>query len=264
MRKLLSMVLLSQGWLGAQTTLASQNTLHLSDSKRGAEKRKFIKAQDGDYKINLLQEVMKTANLKLVTPGQPGDYLVQDTGLKGESSYKERYAIIFDKAYQPANTGGKMVDYPAKGFSRPPSGSMLQVGTDYIWFVDFHAIFGKNAGLRRAEATKMATVYNWFAARTENGQTTDKIVMAGDWNLPAGDTGFASLKALSTTMTILPNLASSLTKNGTPSEAYDHFVWDSAKVSITKATCGILPISKSVAWFRKNVSDHRGVMCTLP
>jgi len=265
-KKLLTIVIFSQSWMGAQVAFTSQNTLHLSDNTNKDEKRKFIKAQNGKHKINLLQEVMKSADLAQVTPGMPGDYLVQSTGLKGQSSYKERYAIIFDKAYQPVNMNN-MVDYPdaSNDFSRAPSGTMLTVGTSQIWFVDLHAIFGKSIGLRRAEAGLMATVYNWFAMRSENGMMTDKIIIAGDWNLPAGDTGFTKLKALSTTMKVLPNVDSSLTKDGNASEAYDHFVWDSAKVSVTETTCDLIDISpKTTQWFRKNVSDHRGITCSLP
>lgn len=244
----------------AQLPIASQNTLHLSNSAKGKNKRTEIKRQNGNYEVNLLQEVMKSADL---TEVQPGKYLFQDTGLKGVSSYKERYAIVYSKTLTKMNSSN-MVDYGGtKKFARSPGGTMLKdTNGDYTWFVDFHAVFGKYVQLRRDEATNMADVYKWFQGRTAGGKTTKRVVLAGDWNLGATDAGFNAIKKLNTgKMEILPNVASSLTRAGAPSEKYDHFVGDSDRIMLNGCALTPLPSGKSASWYRNNVSDHRGIGC---
>jgi len=240
--------------------ISSQNTLHLSDSARGATKRATILSQNDDYNVNLLQEVMKTAELDDVTPGE---YYFQDSGLKGKSSYKERYAVIYSDFIE-AETDD-MEDYPDNNndFARPPSGSLLEVETDvYVWFIDFHAIWGKSVGLRRDEATEMANVYTYFENLDINGVTTDKIVIAGDWNLGADDDGFDDLKALNAGDTeVIPNEDTSLTKAGDPSQPYDHFV--AAEGDLTDCDLTPLPGTRTAKWWRDNVSDHRGITCNF-
>jgi hypothetical protein len=131
---------------------------------------------------------------------------------------------------------------------------------EYVWFIDFHAIWGKSASLRKAEATAMADVYKYFAALKVNGITSDKIVMGGDWNLGANDSGFDALKRLNTnSVEVTPNMKTSLTKAGQPSEAYDHFVAEKKTLSSCELTP--IPLSKPGKWWRDNVSDHRGVRC---
>ncbi len=244
-------------------TVSSQNTLHLSDSQRGKEKRKWVKAQNANYDVNLLQEVMKSAKLNDV---KPGSYVFQDTGLKGLSSYKERYAIFYKSVLTAENGGTKMVDLDkttAKKFARPPSGTLINDGEgNLIWFIDFHAIFGKSIQLRRAEATAMATAYTAFKD-TDTWGECDGVVIGGDWNLPATDTGFKKLKAINQGhMDIVPDIKTSLTKAGALSEKYDHFVVDDELIDITD--CDYTPLNgKSRSWFRKNVSDHLGITCTI-
>jgi len=247
----------------AAVTVSSQNCLHLSASVKGANKRAEIKKQNANYAVNLLQEVMKTADLTQVTPGLPGTYLVQASPLKGQSSYKEKYAVIYSNTQA---ISGALVDYPLTAkFARPPSGVLLNDGTgSYIWFIDFHAVFGKTVKMRRDEATAMAPVYTWFKAVNAGGRTSNRIVMAGDWNLGATDAGFTSLKALSTTMKVEPNVKTSLTRAGAPSEPYDHFVYDSSKVNAGTFMLTPFPANKTPKWYRDNVSDHRGISCVIP
>lgn len=246
----------------AQLTVASQNTLHLSDSARGKNKRTEVKRQNGQYDVNLLQEVMKSADLSDV---KPGSYLFQDTGLKGVSSYKERYAIVYSKTLTKMN-GASMVDYGGKKkFARSPGGTMLKdTNGDYIWFVDFHAVFGKSVYLRRDEAAGMADVFTWFKARAAGGKTTENVVLGGDWNLGATDAGFNAIKKLAVgKMLIVPDVKTSLTRAAAPSEKYDHFVANMDDISLSSCVLTPLPPGRNVQWFRNNVSDHRGIVCTL-
>ncbi len=261
---LLTLALAAPRVEAATLKVASQNTLHLSDSAKGANKRATIKAQNAKYDVNLLQEVMKSADLKDV---RPGSYVFQDTDLKGLSSYKERYAIIYKSALTAKNPGSKMVNLgnpAAKKFSRPPSGTLIQDGSgNLLWFMDFHAIFGKTVTLRRDEAKAMATAYSDFLGTTKWGTATG-VVIGGDWNLAADDTGFTALKNINKNkMSIVPNIKTSLTRAGAPSEKYDHFVMDSTKVAASGCVLTPLPTGKSDSWYRNNVSDHRGITCTL-
>jgi hypothetical protein len=249
----------------ADLNVSSQNCLHLSDRVKGATKRATIKAQDAKYGVNLLQEVMKSADLSTVTP-TVGTYKVQASPLKGKSSYKEKYAVIYSSSYT-AVTADTMENYPTPGanaFARPPAGSLLKVGTNYIWFIDFHAIWGSSVSQRRNEATAMATVYNYYVALTVGTTKSDKIVMAGDWNLGTGDAGFAALKKINTgKMLVEPSDKTSLTKQGKPSESYDHFVANKGVLTIGSCVLTPLPGGKNDKWWRDNVSDHRGVTCKI-
>jgi hypothetical protein len=247
--------------------VSSQNCLHLSDSAKGETKRATIKAENAQYGVNLLQEVMKSADLSTVTPTPTvGSYKIQASDLKGKSSYKEKYAVIYDASYT-AVTPDTMENYPTPGasaFARPPAGSLLKVGTNHIWFIDFHAIWGSGVGLRRAEATAMATVYAYFANLTVAGIKSGKIVMAGDWNLAPADAGFNALKNINAgKMLVSPAIDTSLTKQGAASQSYDHFVADTAVLTIGSCVLTPLPTGKNDKWWRDNVSDHRGVTCSI-
>jgi hypothetical protein len=264
----LAVCLINQAGSSAATlAVSSQNCLHLSDSAKGATKRATIKEQNASYGVNLLQEVMKSADLSQVTPTPTvGSYKVQASELKGKSSYKEKYAIIYDATYT-AITPDTMENYPSPGaaaYARPPAGSLLKVGTGHIWFIDFHAIWGKSVGERRSEALAMSKVYNYYVNLTVSSVKTDKVVIAGDWNLAPSDSGFADLKKINPgKMLIDPAVDTSLTKQGDPSESYDHFVGNTAVVSIGGCALTPLPSGKNTKWWRDNVSDHRGVKCTI-
>jgi hypothetical protein len=240
-------------------------------SERERERRVqagHVQTQNAGFDVNLLQEVMKTANLADVTPSKPppGDFVFQDSELKGQSSYKERYAVIY-KSVLSAQQGDAMYGDLSnrKKFSRAPSGSLLKTPSGHlIWFVDFHAIFGKSVGVRRAEAQEMKTAYEEFMDANLWGDATG-VVIAGDWNLGADDRAFDNLKSISTTFQVTPNMKTSLTRNGDPSEPYDHFATDGTKIKISVATCGLVDLQPGVTpkYFRTNVSDHRGVTCTI-
>ena len=199
---------------------------------------------------------MKSADLAEVTPGK---YKFINTDLKGKSSYKERYAFIYDAAVTVV--GGDVEDYPDDDddFARPPAGILCETADDtLIWFVDFHAIWGKSVSQRRKEAIAMADVYKYYQKLKVSGQKTDKVVMAGDWNLAATDSAFQDLKDLNNDVT--PNMDTSLTKSGAPSQPYDHFVATKKKLQACALTA--LPTGKTTKWWRDNVSDHRGVDCS--
>lgn len=249
---------------GAATIkIASQNALHLSDSDRGATKRATIKAQSATFDVYLIQETMTKITLGNVNPG---NHAFQFTAPKGATSYKERYVVIYNTALTPVNgtLDQQMVNYGGtKRFARPPSGTLLRDGnSNMIWVVDFHAVFGNSVQLRRDEARDMAAVYTWFQQHSVGTSTSDKVVLAGDWNLGATDQGFNTIKNLNSgNMQILPNVKTSLNRAGALSEPYDHFVADNTKISLAFCTTIPMPTGKTQQWWRQNVSDHLGIQC---
>lgn len=245
----------------ATLNIASQNALHLSDSDRSKIKRQTIKAQSATFDVYLIQETMTKITMSNVTPGT---HAYQWTVPKGATSYKERYVVIYNTALTPINGNQTMVDYGGtKKFARPPSGTMLRDNNaNLLWFVDFHAVFGKSVQLRRDEARDMAAVYTWFQTKTVGVSTTDKVVMAGDWNLGATDQGFNAIKNLNAgNIQIMPDVKTSLTRAGDLSEPYDHFVGDKTKVTFSQCKTIPPPVGKDQYWWRANVSDHLGIQC---
>ena len=249
---------------GAATlNIASQNLLRLSDSQRQATKRATILAQSATFDLYTIQEAMKNITFSNITPGQ---HAFQFTEPKVQTSYKERYAVIYNTALTPQNgtTDQKMLDYGGtKSFARRPSGTMFKDGSgNLIWFIDFHAVFGKSVWERRDEARDMADVYTWFKTATVNNQTTDKVLLAGDWNLGATDSGFDTIKALNTGhMQLVPNVLTSLTQAAALSEPYDHFVADDTKIQLSGCVIIPMPAGRDIVWWRGNVSDHLGIKC---
>src|SRR5262249_44851166 len=134
-------------------------------------------------------------------------------------------------------------------------------------FVDYHAVFGRHVSLRQAEVKVMANVYQYFGAVLDSqGNAHNRIIMCGDWNLPADDPAYQPLAKL--VDTISPTLATSLTPQGAPTSAYDHCVWNSKAIGTipTPQICSPLVSSNSCTGgtspfsdFRKNISDHLGI-----
>jgi len=260
---LVAVALVSLQERAATLKIGSQNTLRLSDSQRQAAKRLELQTQAGKFDLYTVQEAMKNITFSSITPGT---HAFQFTDPKGQTSYKERYAVVYNTALTPQNgtADKKMVDYGGtKKFARPPSGTMFKDGSgNFFWYIDFHAVFGKSVTERRDEAKYMADVYTWFKTKQANGQTTDKIIIAGDWNLGATDSGFATIKALNKNhMKIIPDVKTSLTQAAALSEPYDHFVVDDTKITLGTCKTIPLPTGKDIVWFRNNISDHLGIQC---
>jgi hypothetical protein len=247
--------------------VSSQNCLHLNNdgSATGVAKREYLQKQNEDYDVTLLQEVMSTANLGDV---EPGTHRILPSGLKGHSSYQEKYAVVYRTAtVMPALPGTTLTDYPdaAHEFSRPPSGALLRlVNTParLVWFVDYHAVFGNNSSVRKAEVAAAAKVYNYF--RHTQGQT-QHVVIGGDWNLSATDAAFTNLRNVAPGMDIKPNIPTSLKRNGAFSKNYDHFAGQDVWGVFRMENCFYVPLAGTTTplQFRQFISDHRGIACDM-
>lgn len=238
--------------------MISQNTLHYGWGGAKPTKEKALRQQFENElaDVIVLQEVMNDTRLSKLVPNN-GQYTILTSNLKGRGGYLEMYAFIIDDDLEPAD----LYDYTDSNndFSRPPSGVMLQPQSgEPTWVLDYHAIFGKSIGVRRAEAAAMVDVVRAFEATKVNGIKTDRIVIGGDWNLPTTDKGFAALKGIG--YDGAPNVLTSLTPKGQPSSAYDHFFFDSGEVTVSNEQ-RITPANK--LWWRQNVSDHMGISCEV-
>lgn len=229
--------------------------------------------------------------------------------LKGFGGYKEAYLLA-------ANLGAAAgVGTPASGIevlcyislknpiyfgaqklARPPDiylvrGNSSKTGK-MTWLVNFHAIWGANPSQREAEATTLATFSDILKTKRPNllaaspyavsatgcgtSVAVNRIVLAGDWNLPTNKL----LTIFSPNYQALPSQQTSVSPSGELSSSYDHFIWTSTvAVSVPPPAvfdptghmnnfpkCTLKkPPSLGVAYcqFRENISDHLGVYLTI-
>lgn len=279
--------------LDAQTfKLCSQNTLHLGYSSSDQVKIDALKRFFTTCDVTLLQEVMRRAldppplpapppnppvpplpngALRAVTP-DPGTgftWNVPFSDILGKTSYKESYSFIVKNTFTIYRNNTFQIYFPttpglANKFARPPAAILLQTGNagndNWIWLVDYHAIFGKKQSDREAEVRAMAEYAAELKAKDIDTKTYSKIIIGGDWNLDADNGAYAPLK---TGFTIGPNEKSSLTTTGEPSEKYDHFAWSNV-ANLTVSGARVVPMTaQEMKDWRRLVSDHMGIECTV-
>lgn len=111
-------------------------------------------------------------------------------GAVGSVSYKEYYAYIYkeDKVTYLTNFG--FYADGAGDFFRDPYAAQFRIGLMDFTFVLQHAIYGTWPTDPREEAAKLYNVFTNF--QSKNGTDQD-VIIGGDFNLAADDTGFDSL-----------------------------------------------------------------------
>ena len=245
----------------AQTTIVSQNCLHLGWGQKTASKAAGIGAASlsASMDVMVLQEVMPKGGYNGLVDivnkiGGLGTYTAQVGAPYGKGSYRETYGFITRRTYN----AGAPVAAPtnAGSFSRPPDGVLVTIPSNatQFWLINYHAVFGKNIAIRQAEVRVMAQ-----AAAGFTGVQNVALLIGGDWNLPTTDGAFQPLTTAG--FGLAPNVLSSLNPNGSRSSAYDHFAF---KPSNGASNAQILPPLMSDASWRTNVSDHLGVQCRVP
>lgn len=273
----------------AEILVISQNTLHLGQGSRAVPgyipaKNAYVQAlaawPDNDLpQLTFLQEVMAQAREADIR--QPGTLIVFGQ-LKGQSSYKERYAVIVRNDAEAdvavlchVDTTGLVS--AGVVMERPPDGVLVRDSSgptpQLVWLLNFHAVFGSNAGVRRAEAAEIGMIISRLRARAPAGcpATTPNVVAMGDWNLPASDRGFTDLglNAGFARLSVEPTELTSLNARGERASAYDHFVWDDSLVQVVPANLSAQPVCGTSAGFlagvmvptdllsfRRRCSDH--------
>jgi hypothetical protein len=244
----------------ADFCMLTQNGLRLGHGQADYKltKRDGFKAIFKDYDVVNLQEVMDPDE-----PGRlaPAGFTTSVSTAKGRSSYREHYAMLTrDAAVRVLDRA----DYPdeAGAFARPPFGIAVEdKDKGRFWLVGIHAVFG-NHGLapRRLEVAAMAEVTAFYAGRMlADGTRVHRVIVAGDWNLPATDQAFAELEDAMPGISTAPNVKSSLNTKGEYASAYDHFIWNRRHLSVDFAddprdTGGLMPEQ-----YRQALSDHAGI-----
>lgn len=244
----------------AEFCMLTQNGLHLGQGQPAYKeaKRDGFKTIFKDYDVVNLQEVMDPAEPARVAPL---GFTATVSQAKGHSSYREYYALLTrDAAVRVLDSA----DYPdhAEDFARPPFGVAVEdKHKARYWLVDIHAVFGRH-GLnpRRLEVAAITQVTKFYRARTlPDGSTVGRVVVAGDWNLPATDVAFAALAEGSPGIQAAPNVKSSLNSKGEFASPYDHFVWNRDQLAVHFADdprdTGGLVLDE----YRNTLSDHAGI-----
>lgn len=278
----------------ADILVVSQNTLHLGWGNQNyqAGKNAFIQALSnwpnaGLPQVTMLQEVMAQANPNAI---QPAGGAVQFGNLKGANPrYQERYGLVSVNNLQRHLHILCYVDTAplvsaGVAMSRPPDATLVGDSSNNrqraAWILNFHAIFGRAIAARQAEVREIGRIVARLTAAVPAGcpGTTPNVVIVGDWNLPATDPAFRDLGLYAgfAQLNVSPNVATSLNAQGVPSSAYDHFVWDSARVQVAGANlaaqnacatqiaiaAGVLNAA-SLLNFRQNCSDHLGLAAVV-
>lgn len=263
MQRILALFMMLTAWASpalADFCMLTQNGLHLGRAEPADPegKRAALALIFKDYDVVSLQEVMDPNEPARLAP--PGFAATVSTA-KGRSSYREHYALLTRDA---AIRVLAAADYPdmEEIFARPPFGIAVEDrGGARYWLVDIHAVFGKGGPApRRQEVAAMERVFAFYAGqRLPDGTSVERVMVAGDWNLPATDPAFADLALAAPGVTVAPNVKSTLNARGAFASPYDHFVWDRRKMGVAFADeprdTGGLPAER----FRATVSDHVGV-----
>lgn len=244
-------------------TLASQNCLHLGQGRQPYQQNKepILSGVFANFDVVVLQEVMAQANVGNVTPGT--HYYIA-TPVQGPTTYKEAYAFLINNAIPVVPANSYAVTGTA-GFARPPAGVLVVIGGVCTWVVDYHAVYGRSIGVRRAEVNRIPQVYQGFQGTVVNGATCDRVVIGGDWNLAANDPVFQNFITNGWAIGVQPVAKTSLKRNGGLSQPYDHFLWDTA-TTVNVVNPLVIPVPTppgTPQGWRNQVSDHLGIACQV-
>jgi len=285
----------------ADFVLLSQNTLHLG-YKSKAVGPGYIAAKVGYLKsdilpnadINLLQEVMRQTDPTDFAWNAGGDtYTFWPTtavqnfwpNRKGFNRYKEAYMTVAktnkvdilcygsldNTVMQNYGKGSKLI--------RPPDVMLVRSkgSANITWVLNYHAIFG-NKQDRYDEAdgiadyivkylTQIAPNATAFGCPGTQNTKTDRVVVAGDWNLSQTELA-SSFPGTHFNIFVADADLTSLNANGDLSSNYDHFIATTPVVlngvGVFAPAAGTFPacpagVTGTYCGFRTYVSDHLGV-----
>lgn len=175
---------------GESYVIASFNTLHLGwKGKNYTELAEVISLFD----LVGLQEVMKKDGLKKLAKelenqtGEKWRWHISKYSAGRSQRYREYYAYIWkEESIKLTKANGYYPDID-DDFIREPYGATFKIDDFEFIYVLNHLIYGDRKSDRQAEALHLAEVYNYFK------QFGSKILIAGDFNLPAYDDSFKPL-----------------------------------------------------------------------
>lgn len=253
----------------------TQNLLHFGQGGNAKTQAKCeaIGTASQNVDVIVIQEVMQQA---YPCASVPVGFIWESYGPLGATSYKEFYGFLWRNTPRSdgptINDGGYYLSAAPGSFARPPHAILLSIKphgktTTYnIWIGNIHSVFGDSVSARQEEATAAATFFASLKIAAAGSISVPAggfpVIIAGDWNLPARakngklNPGFEALAA--TGAGIEPNVPTSLNSAGSPSSAYDHFAFTSAKITLSNVMRHPLNSSDWQSW-RDTVSDHLGV-----
>jgi len=237
--------------------IGSFNILHLGWNGKNYNRTAEVLI---NYDIVGLQEVMKISgintlvyNLEKITQID-WQYHVSPYPV-GFGRYKEYYAYIWKKdKVKIIKPLGFYKEKYYTDFIREPYGAIFKINNFDFTLVLCHLIFGKGKKYRRAEATKLIDVYDYF--QKINGTEQD-IIIAGDFNLPADDKGFSNLLCHTDKIKyiISSKEKTTITDYGL-SNAYDNFFISNKYTHEVIFAIVYKPYIIDYSIFRRVVSDH--------
>ena len=277
-----------------QMLVASQNTLHYGWGTTNPSRAQgsAVVPGTGAYKtaqilsilpnvtapgVLMLQEVMTLTDVGAMAAAcPPGPCAPYQSPAYGRGWYLETYLFLVSDPLGALSVNGLGVSCgPGVGgkacsnFSRPPVWLSVTPtgagGPGPLFLVDFHAVWGRSAAARQAEAKAMPAVVKLIKG-------SNAIVVGGDWNLDV-----PTLQPLlsAAANSLAPTALTSLNPAGQQSSSYDHFwfnkgggynfgaplLWPCNPATAGSAASAAACSARLVTW-RQNVSDHLGIYVT--
>lgn len=250
---LLFILLISLFSFSENIRVANFNAKRLGQDKKNYEVTAKIVSK---FDLIGIEEVIEEKGLKLlieeikkINPNY--EYIISDTAV-GTSKYKEYYAIIYDKT--KIDSISNVGFYPVKEFIRPPHAFKVQATNFDFIVILTHSIFGDDIVDRVKEASKYYKVYNYFKKQTNE----EDIILMGDFNLPATNKAFDSLKEINLVPILDANKFSTTLSPKGLANSYDNIWINLSDVLEFSGTYGVYNFAKGKDYnkIRTYISDH--------
>ncbi|HEY6213481.1 MAG TPA: endonuclease/exonuclease/phosphatase family protein [Vicinamibacterales bacterium] len=241
--------------VSADFTMISQNLWRFGHRVGATDRDRTFKREVSGGDVVVVQELMDPIQLGNLNPGNHV-YLV--SALLGRGTYREAYGFLVRNTLGH----GQVVTYadPNDDFEREPSFIEIRPpGRQTTWVGNVHVIFARRRRIarRQAEVRALPAAIN---AATTNAR---RVVVGGDWNLPATHAAFDTLRGAG--YTISPNDRTTLVIGGRQVSRYDHFASSPAVRVTGQATINPSTLNRALdlpTW-RTNISDHLGITCNV-
>lgn len=231
-------------------SIASFNIARLGESKK--DYRALVKILE-KFDIIALEEVMNENGIKTLNDKLGNDYGYVLSKAVGTKKYKEHYAIIYKKSKVNEIKYVGVYNDKFNDFIREPAAFYIKSNNFDFVLIPVHSIFGDDPKKRMIEASKYVNVYDYFLEKIKE----EDIIILGDFNLPANDKAFVSLKKRNMVNIINPEKnKTTLSKKGL-ANSYDNIFLNLSKTKEFTGTFGVYDFTKNnYEEIRKYVSDH--------
>ncbi|TDT71818.1 hypothetical protein EV215_0506 [Hypnocyclicus thermotrophus] len=250
--------------------IASFNTLHLGwKGKNYKELSEIVSLFD----LVGLEEVMSKDGLKKLDSelekltNEKWHWHISKYSVGRSKKYREYYAYIWREKKVKFKRSMGFFKEKNDEFIREPYGAIFQIKNLEFGFVLNHFIYGDKKRDRQLEAVYLDEVYDYFTKYTK------KILVAGDFNLPAYDISFKDMIRNKIFYAIDPSNKTTIGKYGLAS-SYDNFFLSYEIFSEYSGRNGVYDFTKDKKYdkqygkekykiLRKTISDHLPVFIEL-